>query len=440
MSTTRPWTSIPGLVRRHRTGSALAVALLGTGLALARIPLELWDSAYAEDGQVFLTGWADGSASLWQPYGGYLHLVPRAATWLVSLLPVSWWGYGVTVAACALLGAVCGLCYDSARTLVHSEAVRLAVGLAPVLAVASGVEALGNLADFHLYCLVALVMLAVGPRPGSLRGEIALAVTTLVLVLTEVQALLLAPVVAFMVWQARHGRGGVRRWGYVLGWTVGAVAQAATAFLVQARTPPGTLPVDLADGTRGYIANVVVGAVTGSRADAAAIIDTVGWWGAALVTCALLAVILRPGGDPGGSDLLTRFFPLLATGVGAASWYASYVLNHRYRFDTGSSPVLLRWGTAASVLLVIALLVAIGRWHRRPLVAAALVVFLGVSLVGFRAPLPYRTGEVAWSRSVAAATQPCRSDPGSSIRIPTPQPPGRFALVPCSRILQDVGH
>lgn len=46
---------------------------------------------WAEDGTVFfLTAYRDGIAALFQPYSGYLHLLPRIIAWVADALPYRW--------------------------------------------------------------------------------------------------------------------------------------------------------------------------------------------------------------------------------------------------------------------------------------------------------------------------------------------------------------
>lgn len=73
------------------------ITVVAASIAWIRMPSHVAGWLYNEDGSLFVSDWlrADGRGGawsmLWEPYGGYQHLIPRIASWLVTAtLPVSW--------------------------------------------------------------------------------------------------------------------------------------------------------------------------------------------------------------------------------------------------------------------------------------------------------------------------------------------------------------
>jgi len=72
-------------------------------IAWIRMPSHVAGWLCVEDGSLFVGDWLRADARrtawsvLWEPYGGYQHLIPRIASWLVTVtLPVSWWAVVVS--------------------------------------------------------------------------------------------------------------------------------------------------------------------------------------------------------------------------------------------------------------------------------------------------------------------------------------------------------
>src|SRR5205085_2586136 len=102
-----------GLPLRGRwtaTAVGLAVLAAGTLLHLERqrgVPV--WNSLWAEDGQVFLSGAVRSfRGTFFDQNGGYVHVVPRLIAGIVAALPVHEAAAGMAVGAAAAVALVAG--------------------------------------------------------------------------------------------------------------------------------------------------------------------------------------------------------------------------------------------------------------------------------------------------------------------------------------------
>lgn len=143
--------------RRELAGPAV-VGLLAALLVVTRLgwsgrpPATVW----AEDGLVFLgDAVSQGPEALISVYAGYVHLLPRLLTEGLLILPLSWFGYAVTLTASLVCGAVSAFAYVTARRATGSTAAAIVAALAPALVPSLRVEALGNLANLQWLLLYA---------------------------------------------------------------------------------------------------------------------------------------------------------------------------------------------------------------------------------------------------------------------------------------------
>jgi len=122
---------------------ATVVGVVAAALAWFRVSAGQTDNLHAEDGVLFLHDWAvDGHLSLlWQPYAGYLHVIPKIVSWFVSAtVPVAWWGYAMTAVACGLVGIVAAQVFFYSADVVDYYPERIALGLTTVLIPIAGIE------------------------------------------------------------------------------------------------------------------------------------------------------------------------------------------------------------------------------------------------------------------------------------------------------------
>jgi len=399
----------------------------GVIVTFARLPRRAWDVIYAEDGAVFLEDWLirPSVALLWEPYDGYLHLIPRIISSGVSLLPAAWWALASTAGAGAVTGAVGALSSVAARHLIQSRFITFAVGLVPLILPFAGVEALGNLANVHWYMLYLAFWIMFVSSTGTCRpilwGVVMFAATT-----TEIQVVILLPILALLEWRHRghhlHTLAGVG---------IGAVAQVVSVLATGHARGDGL--GDIGSAAKGYLANVVLGSISGNQARISWIIEITGWWmpALALVLCLGISVVLLR------TEPALRIAGASALLASAATWFLSFLINNYASLSYDVPPIsLIRWGTGATLLLWAWLLITVeglaqrGVAHRR--VAGMLVALaIGVAAAGSPALVPRRDIGSTWGEQVAAARVLCRD--GKVIELH--QAPGDWAMrVPCHRV------
>jgi len=127
------------------------------------------------------------------------------------------------------------------------------------------------------------------------------------------------------------------------------------------------------------------------------------------------------------------------------SWTASFVLGSNPLFfyntqtdDQLTDPLLVRWATAASMLLVATIPVAVGvmvqRYPRsRPVGAGTLLAFVCIMALSLPSGGPPDNRE--WGPEVEKAETKCAATGGVVKLVTPPWPPEKWGVrVPCSRL------
>lgn len=405
----------------------VAVTVIASVLHFARLPSIAYDTMYAEDGGTFVQGTFTGDHWL-TPYAGYMHAIPRMiASAVTSWLPISWWAWGVGIGAALTVGAISGLAFVVSRQLGATVPVSIAAAAFPVLVPVAGIESLANISNLHSFMPYGIVfaLLAV---PRHWLARVGLAVATAAMVATEIQALLLAPLAAVLLWRSPR-----MRWPAVLGYALGAATQVIAYFTSARDVSVGETPPIAV--VRGFLFDVVLGSVMGRTGIAQRIVVDVGWW----VPLAMLVVwlliftyVLRHH----RARLALAWYLVAAA---AASWAMSQTLNNFAAVDFIDGPFkLVRWGTlpallyCGTVLIVAGTLIeqTSGRW--RTLVHGALAALLAIQVISFQVPSD-RTG-VFWSTEIDRAAQVC-TKPVAHDTVTIPILPGDWATeLPCEAV------
>jgi hypothetical protein len=239
------------LAGRHPAASLALFGAICAVVAWLRIPAVARDTLWAEDGRNFLQPAADHGLAdtVLTPYAGYLHVVPRIIAGVVVALPVGWWALAMTAASCLVAGGLAVVVFVCARDVVPWAPARILVASLTVLAPLAPREVLGNTANLHSLLLWALLWLLLY-RPRTDLGAAALGAVGLFAGLTEIQGLLLVPLLLC----APHGR---RRWAVRGGILLGLAAQLVVTVLWPRAhsTHPPVPPLSIA---YGYLINVVM--------------------------------------------------------------------------------------------------------------------------------------------------------------------------------------
>jgi hypothetical protein len=145
----------------HRPWKQALCAAAVLFLCLTRVP-HLWSAGefVAEDYSVFFAAaWThDFPRSLFQPYAGYFHLLPRLLAELWSVLPLIWQPFAYAASGLAINAIILSAFYlPCFRPVLPSDAARLVI--VALLAFAPNAENLGLLLGLHWYLAFLLVLL-----------------------------------------------------------------------------------------------------------------------------------------------------------------------------------------------------------------------------------------------------------------------------------------
>ena len=415
-----------------------SVALAGTLLAYFRIPPLSARTVWAEDGALFLQEYLDQGPALLAPYSGYLHLLPRLIVAFVApLFGLEAYAIAITVACSIVLGLIAALTFYCASELTASVAVRLGWASIPVLVAPGALETLGNVANLHWY-LLWLAPWVLMKSPPALGQQILLGTASLIIALSEIQAVLFLPLVLWR-WRDR------RLWWAKTAFLAGAICQLASFWLFP-RGQGGT-------GESGDAASVVYGYFLNSSAaiaygSSAAIIDHVQTFGMApiflsAVPFAVVAVLLVLR-----SSRIQRMTGLIWILSSGAVWTAAVVINPApyFHYSKFGAPgdwedfLLSRYSTVPSMFLLalIPLLASVLPARPRhsppdtpaalplaalpkglPLSSGLMGVFLVLQTVYFFPFDDVRSAGPEWSVGVNDARLACRADPIlESINVP----------------------
>jgi hypothetical protein len=424
---------------RHAIAAIAAVASL---LAWSRFTPAVRDVLWAEDGRNFLQGAIDSGpfASLFIPYGGYLHTIPRIiAALTVQLVPVSQYAQAMTAGACIAAGVMAAIVFVCSADVVSWLPGRLMIASLTVLVPLAPREVLGNTANLHSLVLWTLFWMLLY-RPRTRRGGYLLAVAALLGSLTEIQGAFLFPLLFV---QARDRR----RWPLRIAYLVGVVAQL-TVTLIWPRHHNADPAVGPASVIYGYLINAVA-PVWISQSSVGPFAASAGpaFFALLAIPFALaLVVILKLG------TRKTRGIALALTALSVLVFVASIAETPSLEYDYATLSVKtlasispIRYGVLPSMMLCalipIACSVLISRRHptlrRHPnlarILAAAGSVILAFALVAQFLPPSRRAGGPEWQPQVASAVVLCAQLPDSS-RIALDETIGWHVEVPCWRL------
>lgn len=414
---------------------AAAVALVATFIAIARLPAELRNVVWGEDGRNFLDdrlrigGWR----SIFEVYEGYLHVVPRLLTDLtVRAFPLDSFAIASTVLSSAVFGIVAALVFVCSRDLVPNRVFRVLLASITVLAPTLPIEVLGNFANLHWSFLWLAPWLFLY-RPRTTAGAIGLGIVGILCGLTEIQMLLFAPLALINL---RHRRA----WLVSIPTIAAVLAQVVTTIVSPRTLNPNVRPGPL-DIVVGYGELPVLGAFEGHASRIGATLADGGWAAAAVtvvVAIAVLAFALVPVWTARG---VARFVPLILVGGSFIAWAAAIWLNPNLLwqyadFDTAALEGLTatRYVAVPSMLLLGAIVFAASHLYslggRRRFISGVAVGLVVMGFLGsFQVDRFSREGGPQWTTSVGEARASC-DDGGESVEIRT-TPSHWFVTVPC---------
>jgi hypothetical protein len=405
--------------------SVAAIAIACSVMAWLRIPPIARDTLWAEDGRNFLQDAVDHGpiASLVIPYAGYLHTIPRIlASITVTFAPVAGWADAMTAGACVVAGLLAAIVYVCCRDVVPWLPARILVACFTVLAPLAPREVLGNAANLHSLVLWTMLWLLLY-TPRTRTGAILLGSVALLGAATEIQCLLLSPLVLLLLrWRNR------RRRPVIVGFGAGLVLQLVVT-LLWPRPPSGHPPVEPLSIAYGYLINAAMPLATPQDSIGPVLAGSgplVGLLVFAVVAGAFTYVLVR-----GGTHQRIAACGLLA---GSLAVYSASVVSNpntfydyaRFDRDELAQVWLARYGVVPSMMLaaivVLATALAVARRssggarrtlgeRRRIAGTVALAVVAALLLAQFIPQFTRRSAGPEWSPQVTAAARSCERLP-----------------------------
>jgi hypothetical protein len=115
-----------------------------------------WNSLWAEDGSVFLSGaLRDFPGTFLAENGGYIHVVPRVIAGIAAALPVEAAAAVMAAGASVIVALISGFVYFASAEVLRSRAARLALAASVLFLPVPGSDLLANATNLHFYLLFA---------------------------------------------------------------------------------------------------------------------------------------------------------------------------------------------------------------------------------------------------------------------------------------------
>jgi hypothetical protein len=241
-----------------------ALLIIGSAIALFRLPPSVWNILWAEDGAVFLKGAVINGPGAWvAPYSGYLNTVPRIlASLVVAVTRLEWAPLGITIVAALCTGALATAVFLFARERIASRWIQLLLWLQVAILPVAGGEVADSIANLHWY-LIYVAFWAALVRPTARWLRIIQCIVIAAAVLSDPLALaLLLPLVIGRIVLVPRGRQWLVVWVYVAS-SLLQIAGTIVGTLVQHSRTASTLTPTVRQLIELYGARVATGSVVG---------------------------------------------------------------------------------------------------------------------------------------------------------------------------------
>jgi hypothetical protein len=441
---------------------ACAVFVLGALLSWARLPWPARKTVWAEDGRNFLGDFDELGffGSLFNPHGGYLHVIPRLLAGAVASVDgQQYYSDLIALGSCVVVAGIAALVFVCSSAVTDWMPARLAIASITILVPTAPIEVLGNAANLHWYCLWAAIWLLLY-IPRSVAGQIVLSLVALSFALTEITTAMLAPIVFYRFKE-------IRLWPVRIAFLVGLLGQLiATLSAPRYLNPTPQSPSSL---IAGYFIECVTSIFFASERTAGSFLAHTGWWAGLVLfipfALAALYVLWRGRG-------IVRITVIALLGVSILSWTAAAAANlptgdywnfYQWSDEQYRTLIFMRYGVIASMTLIpLPILAALTvrerlltraefqgtaarhaagsgsgtevisasradlrRWPRRPqiwvgvaqLVPLAMVCLM---LISFTPETTRRDDQPDWASARAQAIQTCQNDPSvTMVYVPT---------------------
>lgn len=387
-----------------------ALVVAGFVIAIARTPMHSWNVLWAEDGAVFIPDALVGSPLvIFEPYAGYMHLVPRISAMIAAQFPLQVVPLAVTIAAALVISLAAAAGFAFLETRIRSIPLRLAAWIAMLALPIMGAEAANNLANLHWYLMVA-AFCAVVIRARSTAMTVVQCVVVVAAVMSDPLTLLLLPVVAFRWWLLPSRRDRSLVVAFITAGVIQLIVVLAGAIGGEGRPAPTGFPTpgDLLDF---YSYRVVLTAVVGlTRAQALGETGPLALPGlaTAAATAVLIAMAYRD---------FDRRVVISAFGAGSILFAAIVYSLQWTMLEPGGARSLYagdRYAVVPTALLIIALVLAADAfaahrrrsWARRVIGVAVLIAIAIPVALDYRSA-NYREGAPPWDAALQEAAALC---------------------------------
>jgi hypothetical protein len=413
----------------------LAIAVAALLLCWFRLPGVARDTMWAEDGRIFLSEreHLGAVATLFKPYAGYLHLLPRfIADGVVAVLPPERYALGFAVGGFVIVGGVCALVFICTRDLLTWLPARVAFASIAALTPTSPLEVLGNAANVHWYCLWLAPWLLLAGSNSRVRTW-ALAGVALLLTLTEIQAVLFVPLI---LWKIRDRRTIPIRAAFALGLLI----QLATTAL-SPRPAGRDVTYHWPSVVEGFLANGAMGTWTSHWSAVAQSFAHGGGW---LAAAALVPFLACAAFALWRGTHLQRVAAAACVAGAVLTWSVAYLANPYPGFDYAAlnahgweSLGFVRYGVVPSMLLAATVPIAATiLWARRQR-AVPIIVIVALAALFVTQLVPASTQRSSgpdWRRGLVDKIHSCTiNDAPDFVAVPV-APPGWQAEIPCAAL------
>ncbi len=440
---------LPSVMRNEWLWSAVVLVVVTVATWL-RVSPEDQDVVWAEDGLIFLVEQLDLGTlgALFQPYAGYQHFLPRLfAAGIVEFVPLEYFNRAVFAACAVFAGLVAAGVFRLTRDILRWLPARFFMALVTVVVPLLSLEIIGNLADLHTYCLWLAAWIAVAKVRTKGEGVFWAAVM-LIACLTEVQALLLIPVLLVRLFWDRS----FQTLAVIVGAFIGVGAQLAT-WVGFPRPMPSDAVITAWDVVVAWLVNAVMPIWNGSSSSNTALLAEhgVGVAFLALLPFAVAALtVLVFGRGPQRFALIVLLF------VSAGTFGGSLMLNPVELFQYGSYsgdewlsvPVNLRYGAAAALFVLatipFAASVLVTRFSANAPVVARSLAWAGMLatfvFVGLQGPEvgSAKTATDLWEPQVRSAREQCAITPNGAAEFEA-APGVRLFELDCADVMARAG-
>jgi hypothetical protein len=394
------------------------------------------DTIWAEDGSTFLDRALETSLvdAVGEGYAGYLHVIPRIAAEVVTVVPLARAASAIALLAAGLLAGAALLVYVASAGHVRSRPLRALLAALVVLQPAMAVESLNSVALLQWPLTFTAFWLGLW-RPSRRSAGVLSGVALLLIAVTAPLAAVLAPILALRLLVVRSWRDRIPALLFAVG--VGLQVWAAIAQPWPNPPVPGGTPYELADTYRILVAT--------PAAFGFALADTLrpslgGLLGVAALLAWLLAVVVAvlPGMPHRLTALTAAATSALAFGVAVFGRHAAPAILAAY--DAGRPPGYTRFAVAPILLLLTVVVLAADHPPRGvpsepwrllgALVAGFLLVVAGMDLRSIND----RTLGPAWSTEIVKGVHECRAGV-EEVTLQITPPTESFRLtVPCGQL------